>query len=212
MDDELQLILPERPDSEDLTNCGFQIDDIQFIFEVEPGPGQLTYKNLQPFVKNLVTVSTQLVKRARLAKSRFLDKDVKAEFDYVQLQSTVEQIERMHKKVLAYYRLTEEAKTLPSVERLDFLFDFIYYPLFHGSGFEIPEDEESPWVKGLSMWCEPIRLGIALENAIGFHIPTWNVVKKIKGGESYNLGYVLIGGATIFGGVKLFQWWYRQRR
>lgn len=210
MDDELKLILPERPDSEDLTDCGFQIDDIQFIFEDELG--QVTYADLRPFVKNLATVSTLLVKRARLAKSRFLDKDVKIEFDYVQLQSTVEQIERMHKKVLAYYRLTEKAKSLPLADQHAFLFDFVFAPLFHGSGFEIPEDDESPWVEGLSMWCEPIRLGIALENAIGFHIPTWNVTKKIKSGDTINLGYVVIGGLTIFGGVKLFQWWYRQRR
>ena len=202
MDETLTLILPDRPDEEDIILCQDQIEEIRFLFEE---PGVLTQAKLAPFVQNLVKVSAELLHRAKLAKSRFLDKPTKVDLDFVQLGTTIKQISRLHQKVLAYQRLVNKAQSVPAGdERTIFLFDFVYAPIFRGSGFQDPEDETSPWIDGLSVWCEPIRLGIALEREAGFHIPSWKRIKETEKGV--NLGYVALGGLTLFGAWKLFRW------
>lgn len=203
------LELPEHPSSNTTWFCLTQAKDIvqQLRYTgLDPdaplgpnNPNRITVEYLQPLLDNLKDVTDDLADRAQQAEDSYLKTPTDIEFDHVQLGDVIGDIRRSQEEVNYYQGAVSHAASMSVDEQREWLTDFVFAPVFHGSGFQTPGDETTPWVHGQPLWCTPLIHGTALETSVGWHVKKWKKMARKSQGTQW--GKVLLGFATIAGTI-----------
>lgn len=200
------LVLPPHPDANDLWFCGSKASriyedlhvplDPNLPYDPETNLTRMSMPVLTPYLNNLVEVTTELVNRANAAYDIFLASPTDLLFDNEKLGTTIHEIQDLHDDLHAYLNVAGSASLMPPLEQQNYLYDHVIKPVFTGNGFEVIGDESSTWGHFSPLFCEPIRLGTALDAAVQGHELKWKKIEKSKprSFQSHALGFL-----TLFG-------------